>query len=198
MLELLQIRTHDVMLQLEIVLLALVEAPEDVDLPRGFEAARPHAAGDAVFAGDVGPSEDGGFEAAAAVVEVGEDGGLVGLVHEFEEEGLQKVVPAGPEQEQVGLSLVVVPVGQNADLALPIHHALLALENDRHRQALLLLEVFLVHRHAVPQVHLRVVVFEAVLRRPVRQVVHYEHWHSLALAAHLVRFVQHFRRFVQL
>lgn len=146
----------------------------------------------------VGPPEDWRLEASPAVVEVVEDGGLVGLVHEFEEEGLEEVVPAGPEQEQVVLGLVVVPVSQDEDLSLPIGQSLLALEQDGHCQTFLLLEVLLVDLGAVGNVHFGVVVLEGVFGRAVGEVVHDEDWYLLGLALQLVRLVEHLGGLVEL
>jgi hypothetical protein len=97
---------------------------------------------------------------------------LVGFVHEFQQEGLQEVVAAGPEQQQVVVGLVVVPVSQDEQLPLPIYHALLALEDDGDREALLLLEALLIGLHAVADIQFCVVVLEGVFGGAVGEVVH--------------------------
>lgn len=58
------------------------------------------------------------FFSFAVEVDFIEDGGSVGFVHEFEEEGLKEVVFVGPEQKQVIIGFVIVPLTQHKQLVL--------------------------------------------------------------------------------
>lgn len=98
------------MLEGEVVFVTFVESAEDVDLILGVVAAGADAGGNLVVGVEVGSSEDHVLGLFMPVVNFVEDGGLIGLVHELEQEALQKVVLCGPEQQQVVLSLVVVPL----------------------------------------------------------------------------------------
>jgi hypothetical protein len=131
-----EIDGDDVMLQFEVVLLALVEAPKDVDLVLEFVGTAAHTCAVIALAFHVYPLEHWLFGALGAQVEVVQYFWVVWSIDEFEEEGGEEVVLAGPVEDEKVLAFTVVPVGQHEEFAKVV----LFLEHYGGGQALLLLE----------------------------------------------------------
>jgi hypothetical protein len=114
------------------------------------------------------------LRALAIVVKAVEDGWSVGFIHEVEQESLHEVVLGWPEQNDVILSLVIVPVSQDIEFAVVGFLPFLLVECYRDGQALLLLEGFFVSGDdVVGNVHLGVVVFKGERGVVLGEVVHY-------------------------
>jgi hypothetical protein len=111
-LEGLDIQSDDVMLKFKIVLFAFVEAAENVDFTVGVIAAGSDSCWDLVRCVNLYFFEGDCFCTFFVEVEIVDDGGPVGFVHQFQEKCLKEIVFAWPEEEKIVLGLVIVPIGE--------------------------------------------------------------------------------------
>lgn len=173
-----------------------IKTTENIDFILSLIATGAYTRSYLMFRVDVRSSKYYVFSLLMPIIEFVEDGRFVGFVHKLQKEGFHEVVFSRPKQQQIVLSLKIVPFSQNKQFCIFLQHSI-SLKSYRNCQTFLLFKSFLLGSYqTTTNIHFCIVAQKRALRSSVCEIVHDKHWYFIGFAMNLIYFIENFGRFV--